>query len=293
MILFEYISQTLERDITNIIWACSYLHIDAVIIPANPISKSYPDSIVCASLLQLSIKQKLAATQQCAITKELLFIPTIKTNNHTLESLQSAFLSLQYAHLFAVAIVSGDNHVDSSGLTTYDALLLLTEMSKRDSYFSTLRVFCAIESNLSRRTLESLQMKISFGVRDFITQPFYMITTDEQNRQNMKTNKHVQALHYEYFLKKIQNYIAMFLHEDYHKIHFFCGFLPLFRERTAKILHDKSLGIIIPKSYLEAIALNALEANTAIFHALRYYHYSISYLHFKDIQIFIESINTR
>ena len=235
------------------------------------------------------------------------FIPTIKTSNYTEESLTSALLSLKYSSLPSVAIITGDEvqpidpiklkmgHLDVSPpvvsiprITTIDALTLLSNMAKEDDYFSSLKVFCAIDSLLSRRALESLRLKLSLGVRNFITQPFYAIGSLEKS-QELPCDKEFPS--FKNFLKGVESYIASLpLGIRFKDINFYCGFLPLFREKSANHLLSKPLGIVIPKSYIQAIESNAIAANKILFNELKAHKYSLSYLHFEDVKSFLESV---
>ncbi|STQ86568.1 hypothetical protein LS73_003625 [Helicobacter muridarum] len=297
MILFEYIPQSLQLDIANITCICNYLTVDAIIIPANPISKYYPDSISCAALLKSvisrfgidSLEHKNVGLLSNLRTSNLVFIPTIKTSNYTEESLQSAFLTLKYANLRAVAIVSGDINPTSSDITTNDALLLLDKLSRQDNYFCELQVFCAIDSNITENTLESFRKKISFGIKDFITQPFYEINTSHHTSINDNFSIS-QPINYQFFLKYMNNYIDSILRLDSNQIRFYCGFLPLMKERIAININKKKIGIFIPTSYIKNIALDALNANLDIFNSLKGYNCSISYVNFDDARVFLESV---
>lgn len=246
-------------------------------------------------------------SSRLALSRPPEFIPTIKTSNYTEESLKSALLSLKYSSLPSVAIITGDEvqpidpiklkmgHLDISPpvvsisrITTIDALTLLSDMAKEDDYFSSLKVFCAIDSLLSRRALESLRLKLSLGVRNFITQPFYAIGSLEKS-QELPCDKEFPS--FKNFLKGAESYIASLpLGIRFKDINFYCGFLPLFREKSASHLLSKPLGIVIPQSYIRAIESNAIAANKILFNELKAHKYSLSYLHFEDVKSFLESV---
>lgn len=293
--IFEYLPTNLTQDIDNLCEVCRILPISKVLIPSNPVAKPYPESLVIAETLRSAIWQKKAL-------RHINFIPTIKTSIHTMESLQSAFLSLQYLNIPNVAIISGDTSKKDT-LTTYHALEILKNMQRKSYFLQKLNIFCALEATISARNSYGFCKKIQYGVRNFITQPFYIVNQDKHNLQeissipynvpyflsNKKIQSFVEFLHfYKHVAQLYSHNIALFPLKN--NVQIYCGFLPLFQTTQAHTLNSKKLGIIIPNSYINNINSDSLRINISLFNSLKKYKLSISYLQFKDFEIFLNSL---
>lgn len=292
--IFEYLPTNIKQDIERLCFVCNVLPITKILIPSNPIAKPYPDSLSIISALRNAIWQEKSL-------RHIQFIPTLKASIHTIESLQSAFLALQYLNIPHVAIISGDT-LNQHALTTYHALEILKNMQKKSDFLQKINIFCALESTISARNSYGLCKKLQYGVHNFITQPFYI--------SNICNNKNTQKTHHNipYFLptKKIQSF-SEFIHfysnvvKIYsqnnitllalkHKVKIYCGFLPFFHIQQAHAIHAKKLGIIIPNSYMNDIKNNSLQTNIALFNNLKHFEISMSYLQFKDMQLFLNAL---
>ncbi|RDU64223.1 hypothetical protein CQA53_07815 [Helicobacter didelphidarum] len=181
--IFEYLPINPNQDKKNLQEIINFLPVSKILIPSNPVSKVYPSPFVAVAYLQ---------SLQCFSQYD--FIPTIKTSIHTLESLESAFLSLQYLDIKNVAIISGDLGQYSSGVDTIQALKILRHLQRKNKYCYKPNIFCALESSISLQSLESFQSKILYGVHNFITQPFYEITSPISHKYSMASSQNVKEL---------------------------------------------------------------------------------------------------
>lgn len=291
--IFEYLPTNITQDIKRLCLVCNALPITHILIPSNPVSKPYPDSLNIIATLRDSVRQ----TKQL---KHIHFIPTIKTSLHTTESLQSAFLSLEYLNISHVAIISGDTTM-SNPLTTYNALEILKDMQKNSTSLRQLQIYCALESNISLRNSYGVCKKIQYGVQNFITQSSYQ-TINKQNNQPQRQCKTPYFLpqttkDFKTFQSFYKNLIQIYtknnlsLASSQNKIQIYCGLLPLSHARQAYTIHAKNLGISIPTSYINAIANNAKEANHNLFKVMQQYNLSLSYLSFSDIEKLLDYAN--
>ncbi len=295
--IFEYLPTHITQDKERLRAVCRVFPITKILIPSNPVAKPYPDSLVVVAMLQNMAKQDM-------YLKHIQFIPTIKTGMHTLESLQSIFLSLQYLNISHVAIISGDT-TQPHALNTYHALEILKNMQKTSTFLQQLHIFCALESNISVRNSYGLCKKMQYGVRNFITQPFYLVNPEQHCDIHMACNanppyflpqQNIQSV--ATFLQFYQNLTQIYMHTaipyciPYKKVQIYCGFLPLSHAKQAYALHAKNIGILIPKSYIHKISNNASYANIELLMQLQHYHISMSYLHFRDIQMLLDRKGT-
>lgn len=292
-LIFEYLPTNISQDIRRLHATCSILPITKILIPANPIAKPYPNSLAIIATLRSMIWQK-------EDLRHINFIPTIKTNIHTIESLQSAFLTLQYLNIPDVAIISGDR-LNQNSLTTYHALEILKNMQRKSHFLEKLNIFCALEANISARNSYGLCKKMQYGVKNFITQPFYIAgkqnTKEKPNHHrvphfapNSKIQNFTDFLHFYKCVAQLHSKNNIALSSLNNNLQIYCGFLPLFHTKQANAIHAKKLGIVIPNSYINDIKHNAIHTNISLFNALKYHKLSISYLQFKEFTIFLDSI---
>lgn len=296
-LIFEYLPTQITKDIGRLRAVCGVLPITKILIPSNPISKPHPDSLAVSSMLLNEIcKDKYL--------KHIQVIPTLKASIHTKESLQSAFLTLQYLNIPQVAIISGDSSNQNS-LTTYHALDILKNMKKNSLFLQRLNIFCALDSEISARNSHGFCKKLEYGVRNFITQPFYIDSIKSHNRKKYKQKcnvsqkmphflpyKNIQA--FDEFLKFYKKVVQVYsknnltLLQIQQNVQIYCGFLPIFHEKQACNINSKKLGIMIPYFYMNAIKNDSMQANISLFNNLKDYKLSISYLHFGDIEMFLK-----
>lgn len=295
---------------------CAALPLRYILIPANPVSKPYPDSLSCAAMLRTQLWRDESF-------RHIQFIPTLKTSMYTSESLRSFFLSLQYLDIRHVAIISGDSTQERAMLHTYDALEMLAHLDSSfldSSFFGQLQVFCALGSSISASNSQSFYAKLRYGVHHFITQPFYLAapnrTTSKHatpkihshnTQEGLDTRKqcHTQVKKpptllptttdcqsflrfYHSLANLIQSSTPPYCSPT-RKISIYCGFLPLTHEEQAHKIHAKQLGICVPEDYIQAIRANAARANRELFAQLQGYPISISYIRFEDISTLIEA----
>lgn len=287
--IFEYLPTNIAQDIKRLSLVCDVLPITLILIPSNPVSKPYPDSLSVVATLSHLAKQ----TKQL---EHINFIPTIKTSLHTTESLQSTFLSLEYLNISHVAIISGDK-TKTDSITTYDALEILKNMQKKSIFLKQLQIYCALESNISLRNSYGLCKKILYGVQNFITQPFYQVTKRQeymlQTYHNTANFLSQITNDFQIFLSFYKNLIKIYANNKLSltslqdKIQIYCGFLPLSNSKQANRIHAKNLGIYIPDSYINAITINAKETNNRLFQEMQQYNISLSYICFSDLKMLL------
>lgn len=291
--IFEYLPTNITQDAERLCLVCNALPITHILIPSNPVSKPYPDPLSIVATLRDLVRQTKTL-------KRIHFIPTIKTSLHTAESLQSAFLTLEYLNISHAAIISGDTTL-SHPFTTHNALEILRDMQKNSTFLRQLQIYCALESKISLRNSHGLCKKIQYGVQNFITQPFYQTQNMQENKPQIHNNtpyflpqitKDFKTF-YSFYKNLIQIYTKnnLSLASSQNKIQIYCGFLPLSHARQAHTIHAKNLGISIPTSYINAIDSNANEANRNLFKVMQQYNLSLSYLSFSDIEKLLDYAN--
>lgn len=281
--IFEYIPTNPQNDKQQIKKICSILPISHILIPSNPVCSHHPESIVVSNHLKMLFAKEISL---CHID----FIPTIKTSMHTLESLQSSLLSLRYTNIKKIAIISGDTKVQKSSIDTKTALQLIQTLKTSEAYFTDMDIFCAINSDIVPQTIQSFHTKIQYGVRHFITQPFYNIVSTISCYDSEEYKYSKEKLSYGDFLSFYQHKIEEYqqhMQTDIKNITFYCGFLPLMSKKQALNVINKKLGISIPFNYLIGLEHDPLQQNFKIFQALQHYNISMSYIKFKDIQQFL------
>lgn len=279
--ILEYLPINPIDDKHNIKQICSILPITKILIPANPVNKIYPNPFIVAQAFHTTI---------CNDFPHIAIIPTIKTNNYTLESLSSLFLSLQYTSLHHIAIISGDISKDSTNITTKQALALFSNLATKYMFLKNLQCFCALNSDYSQQTLQSFYTKLRYGVCHFITQPFYSICHAKEaistNRALYSCNSHnCFCKFHTFYMQKARE----LLQHSCESIQIYCGFYPLSSPKQALNLIDKKLGIDIPDSYIYNLASQGMHYNTQLFNSLMQYPISIGYIKLQDLQLFLKN----
>lgn len=221
--ILEYVPTNFDADLKNLYFLIEKMNITHVLFPQNPINKVIPSSLSLAILFKKYFPQ-------------ITFIPTAKANILNTQSFNTLVSTMQYAQINHLAIISGDvestSKLKSDTLKSVDLLKILQEQNIQDC----LNIFCAIKDE------NDLNEKIKYGVRNFITQPFF----------NPKS-----------FLKFKDrlNYVK--------NINVFCSVFLLPSKSIANIINKKKIGIEITKSFIAKLEKDVNLANKSLLDSMK------------------------